>query len=372
MTTAQSPGALRLAVASYDLPGATFPPPDRPLDAHDWQRLRAAIRQERLSGLLAAAVASGAWPVTAGQRNEVAELHRDAMAVAVVLDALLVQLSRVLDAANVDHRVLKGSGVAHTSYPDPAWRQYGDIDLLVPAVRYDDAIHALGQAGCQRTRPQLRTGFDRRYGKGTTLRHEDGHWVDVHRTLAMGPFGLAVQTADLFATATPFTVAGHTVRALGPELRFLQACYNAALGDVSPRLVALRDVAQLLLDHQLDRDRVLELAMAWEGQAVVARAVQLTWERFGIADRVPLSEWAHRYQPSRAEQRALSRHLESGNRYARKALASLRQIDGLRAKAGYLHAVALPSREFLQQRDLGTWGWLRRGRESLRGSRRRD
>lgn len=356
---------LGVAVATWGLPGAAVPFPSAPLPDERWQALSAAVRKARISGLFAGAVAGGAMPVTPAQRQDVAALHAQAMAVTVVLDRLLIELSTRLGDAEVDHRVLKGAAVAHTTYPDPSWRQYGDVDLLVPSAHYDRALAVLAAAGCERSRPQLRPGFDRRFGKGTTLRSADGHWVDVHRTLVMGPFGLSIRTDDLFTDATPFTVAGHTVQGLGRDLRFLHACYNAALGDTHPRLLALRDIAEMVLHDAVDTEAALSLAAAWEGRVVVARAVQLTWERLRIADRVPLSEWAGRYRPSRSEARALLRHLGAGRRYARTALASLRAISGLRAKAGYLYALALPSRAFLDERDLGPVQWLRKGRDSV-------
>lgn len=362
--------ALHLAVAAYGLPGAEPVFPTAPLPEASWNALCAAVRRHRLCGLLAAAVGAGALPATSSQWDDVAELHGQALAVAVVLDRLLVELSRVLEDADIPHRALKGSAVAHTCYPDPSWRQYGDIDLLVPSDPYDRALKVLAEAGCHRIWPQLRAGFDRTYGKGTTLRNRDGQWVDIHRTLVMGPFGLTLQPDDLFSGSSVFVVAGHPLRALDPDLQFLHACYNAALADVPPRLVALRDVAQLTLNAELNWERVLAFATAWEGRAVVARAVRIAWERFGIADRVLISEWAVKYQPSRSEERALSHHLDSGRRFARKAFASVSKIRGLRAKLGYVSALAMPDRAFLDHRDTGTVTWWRRGSASFRGGPR--
>ena len=38
----------------------------------------------------------------------------------------------VLGAAGIDVRALKGPAVGRLEYPDPSWRAYGDVDLLVP------------------------------------------------------------------------------------------------------------------------------------------------------------------------------------------------------------------------------------------------
>ena len=86
-----------------------------------------------------------------------------------------------------------------------------------------------GSGAFGRTR-ELRPGFDREFGKDVLIRI-NGIELDIHRTFVTGPFGLTIPLEQLFASATPFAVGGRTLHALGGEEMFLQACYNAALGD---------------------------------------------------------------------------------------------------------------------------------------------
>ncbi|MBA3621797.1 MAG: hypothetical protein H0W51_05695 [Euzebyales bacterium] len=59
----------------------------------------------------------------------------------------------------------------------------------------------LGNCGYRRSWPQLRPGFDRRFGKGAPLRRDEGWELDLHRTFVMGPFGLTVDLDGLFASS---------------------------------------------------------------------------------------------------------------------------------------------------------------------------
>ena len=49
----------------------------------------------------------------------------------VQLERVLLETVAELDALGAEFRVLKGTAVAHLDYPDPSWRGFGDIDLLV-------------------------------------------------------------------------------------------------------------------------------------------------------------------------------------------------------------------------------------------------
>lgn len=359
------------AIVAHGLPGAMLELPARPLDDAAWGAMLRQVAGQRVAGHLVRALADGALPATAAQTDEAVALHVGAMGLAVRLERTMLRAVASLEGAGVDYRVLKGSAVAHTSYPAPWLRSFGDVDLLVPPETFDEAVTALLADGCRRDRPQLRAGFDRRFAKCVTLRTADGHEIDLHRTFVMGPFGLTVELASLFVAAEPFTVGGRQVLALDPASRFLHACYNAALGDVPPRLSGLRDVAELLLHADVDVEAVLDRAAAWRGQVVVARAVVLAWDTFALADAIPLSVWAQRYQPDARERRALAPYLGSRRTWEAKAFASLRVIPGVADKVAFLRALTVPERAVIEARPsgghVGRWA---RGRRDLRRRRR--
>lgn len=359
------PDGLVASVAAHGLPGAVRSLPQEPLSDETWATFMRGVRFQRVSGHLVHALADGVFPATPQQENEAVGLHTDAMRQVLCLERLLIDTVELLTRAGVRAVALKGSALAHTAYPSPALRVFGDVDLLVPSESFDDAAAVLTDLGLQRRWPQLRAGFDRRFGKSATLVHPDGYEIDLHRTFALGPFGLTVDLPALFDTATSFEVGGRKLPMLAAEERFLHACYHAALGNVPPRLVPLRDVAQLLLATDLDGARVMALVDAWSAQAVVARAITLTWSTFGLADALPLSVWAHNYDPTPWERRALRTYLRAERSYGVKALASLRVIHGVPERAAFLRALLFPERSTVARYERSYGRWWRRGARSL-------
>ncbi|MGH8893336.1 MAG: nucleotidyltransferase family protein [Actinomycetes bacterium] len=357
------------AVAAFGLVGSMLDLPTSPLADSDWQALQITAAHQRITGFVHAAICSGALPVTTSQREQAQNLHIRALGSALMLERLLLEVVDSLEQAGVPARVLKGSAVAHLDYPDTSLRTFGDIDVLVPSEGFDTAVAALVAAGHRRRFPQPRPGFDRRYSKGTSFRSADGFEIDLHRTFTMGPFGLRLSLSRLWERHAEFELAGRTLRALAAEERFLHACYHAVLGDVQPRLVPLRDTAQILLTRTLDTDRIWQLMSESGGEAVVARAVRLAWSEFELADVVKLSAWADAYRDS---PRASADFAVYGGEstYAAKSAAALRALPSLADKAQFLRALIAPDRDYVTARHGSAIWRLASGAGQIRRARR--
>ena len=240
-------------------------PPGAPLDFvcladDEWHQLLAVVRAERLEPQLAGAVTKATTTATPSQIDQAQSLHGRAMATTLLLDRKLLEIAALFDGAGVDFLALKGAAVAHLDRPDPSWRAYGDVDLLVPAPHIDTAERLLADAGGRRSYRSPRPDFDRRFGKGSSFRMADGLEVDLHRTLALGPFGLTIEPRSLFAGRESFALGGRGVLALDRPRRFLHACYHAVLGRARPRLVPLLDLIYTAPVAPDERAVVLELA----------------------------------------------------------------------------------------------------------------
>ena len=148
----------------------------------------------------------------------------------LLLDHLLGELSSAMAEAGVPTVVLKGPAVASTFYPDRAWRSYGDLDLLVAAADWRGACEVLVRLGFRRIIPEPRPGFDERFGKGASFEDARKLQVDLHRTLAMGPFGLWIDPGALLASTTDFPMRGGPLRRLDDPSTLIHACIHAALG----------------------------------------------------------------------------------------------------------------------------------------------
>jgi hypothetical protein len=336
---------------------------DRPeivLPAGDqWDELWADARDERAVTAFAQALHEGRVRGTDEQAATIVDAHEAAMRACLRLERVALDVTADLAAAGVETRVLKGPATARLDYDDPAWRSFGDVDLLVRSDDYDTTVDHLRAEGARRRSAEPRPGFDRRFGKGVCLIRPDGVQVDLHRTLAAGPFGLTIEPDVLFDGTEPLTMGDRTVLALDVERRFLHACFHAVLGDFPPRLTALRDVARMVRGGRVDLDRTRDLARRWRAGVVVASAVATAWSVLSLP-RSSTVEWAFTYVPSRYERTALAAYLGSGRSYARQMAAAIPAIRGLRPKLSYASALLFADGSYVAGRDGGYVRRLRR------------
>jgi Uncharacterised nucleotidyltransferase len=353
MTRADVTVLLR-TVAAHGLPGSPEGTLGRPLDADQWQGLLAQVHRERIIPLLAQAIADGSFPATDAQAMEIVGLDTEAMAAVLTLEATLLGVAEDFNRVGIHFRVLKGPAVAHLDYSSPSLRDFGDIDLLIHPDDLDVTITMLAEQGYVRRFPEPRAGFDRRFAKSVSMVNPDGLELDLHRTLAAGVFGLRVDVGLLWdAPPAHFALGGLTLRALGSAERFIHACYHAALGNAPPRLVPQRDIAQMLLRGSVDPDRVLSLAAAWQGEAVVAHAITTAWTTLRMTHLGELSAWAAKYTTQPRQQRELARATSAGYSYTAKALDAVRAIRPARDRLVYVSALAFPRRSYLNGRHSG-------------------
>jgi hypothetical protein len=348
------------AVAAFGLPDLA-PLPAAPLEPDAWSRLMREVTRERTEGLLAAAVASGGLAVDPEQREEVRWAARGRARVDLALERELITTARVLGRAGVCFRVLKGLVWAHTAYPDPSWRGSGDVDLLVANDDWYRAVCALEEDGAFRVLPEVRPGFDRRFGKDATLHSRGGWEIDLHRLLAAGPFGLWVDQAELVARSARVTIGGCVLPVLDAEAAFVHACFNLVLADDPPRLIAARDVAQMVLAAQANPDGVHDLAQRWRAVPVVVRALSLAEKMLRV--RLWNQPLGQPFLPAgigSAARVLMTAYRGPGRGYSSQA-AALLALPGAVERMTYLHALARPQLAYLEARGLSRAGHLRRG-----------
>lgn len=337
------------AVGGYRLPGARLPFPASVRSDAEWQALMAGARDHRVCGLLNAAVQDGAFPATDDQARMVRAVHRSEVMRTMFLERELGSLVDLLDAHDVDHRVLKGVAVARLDHADPVLRSFVDLDVLVRGRDVDRAVAVLGAAGFVRTLAEPRKGFDRRFDKGMTLRPSAGYELDLHRTFVLGPWGAVIDPDRLWSKWDEFDLNGRQVRALGQPFRLLHACYHAALGDWPLRLSSLRDVLVMLAGAS-ESGGIRELAQSWGVSAVVAAAIADAERLLGIEPMGDLSNWAHTFVPSRRDERWLALHTTPDKTFAAQAIATVRMLPGWRSKGAYLAALLFPDSSYMADR----------------------
>lgn len=354
-------------IASFGLVDASIDPSIHP-DDEGWPALLGAIVHHRLSGLAVAAAEQGALSLATNQWAELLDRHREAMLCALALERNLVALASALEDASIGFVVLKGPAVAHDGYPDPSWRPFGDIDVLVAADRFGSACEVLAGLGYVRSFVDPRPGFAARFGKGAAHVGPDGLEVDLHRLLADGPFGYWVEHDVILGATEPFELAGRRFTRLDDSAIVLHACMHAVLGGRSPTLLQMRDVAQLSRREGVRWDRLAAWGRRWHLQAVLIRALDLAEQRL-VDHALPREavELRRSLRPSAHEERALRACAQGGFR-GERALASLRALPGIRDKAAYAGALVFPRREFLEARmgSGGLTGYVERWRVPLK------
>jgi hypothetical protein len=328
-----------IAAYSIDVNGAR---PERPLGSEAWGQLVALVGAQRLAPQLASIAGAGRWPVTPEQVAHSESLHAAAMATSLLLDRQLLDVARQFDAHAVPFVVLKGSAVAHLDYPDPAGRAYGDVDLLVPPSHIETAEAVVTAAGGRRAFSEPRPGFDRRFGKGSSYRMPSGLEVDIHRTLALGPFGIAVDPVELAAGQDSFVIGDRTLPALDRPRRFLHACYHAVLGRSVPRLVPLVDLVMAAPRTERDMHEVVQLAHRWQADAVLDAAIAVTVERLGWSVPGHISRAFDELSRSERQRRWLRAYRDERRSSALLTMAGVEAIPGWPDRIDYLRAALWP------------------------------
>ncbi|HEX2027374.1 MAG TPA: nucleotidyltransferase family protein [Nitriliruptorales bacterium] len=320
--------------------------------AGTWDAAVELLARERLTGLAVEAVLEGRLELSASQADELLAAHQQAMARALDHERVLVAVGGALQDAGVGVAVLKGPAFAHCFYRDPAARPFADLDLMVAADDWRRSCTLLEDLGYRRLQPEPRAGFDERFGKAATHRDAAGRTVDLHRTLVVGPFGLWIRPEELLARLQAFELGGRRFLRLDDTGSLLNACVHASLGWWPPSLLAVRDVAQIALNADVDWGRFAAWTERWRLGVVVADAFR-TVERLL---RLPVPPPVHRLvtagRPPR-ERRLLSAYQGQTRAHSGPALATLAAIPGVAAKAGYLRALLLPDRRFLAARAPG-------------------
>jgi Uncharacterised nucleotidyltransferase len=325
-------------IAAEGLPGGTTRPPEpRPLSDHAWGALLDEVRRERLDGLLLRAIMAGTIAVTAAQHEEACRVADAAAGLAVRLERRAADAVAVLTAANIDSRVLKGTAVAHLDYPEPSDRHHGDVDLLVPSAAFGAAVAALRSAGWHRAHGPMARGWHRRFGKALVLRDAAGLEIDLHRTLADGAPGVWVVEADLWVPGQTVELDGRRAIALPREQRFAHACLHACLGAWPSRAMALRDVAQMASDPDLDLVIVRALAQRWRASLSITTALADAWTYLRPMAVPPPLDVGGSVRRSERMALAAERHPDRGHR--RRTVSTLGALRGPRAKAGFVRAM---------------------------------
>jgi hypothetical protein len=176
-----------------------------------------------------------------------------------------------LTESGVDYMVVKGPALAHSVYPDPAWRAFNDLDLVVRERDWAVMHRLLVQMGFkpERDLPQPPPKL-----VPQAVLHELKYWhqemgllVEVHYEDLLNA-GLASRDVEGFwQRAVQVDIEGMPVKTLSPEDQLIHLCVHAHYHGYT-RLNWFSDMAFIVRDHaaQLDWERLLETVRIEEAQ----------------------------------------------------------------------------------------------------------
>ncbi len=295
-------------------------------------------------GLLARTIDDGYWVDGEGRSEELAPSLRARLTMDLVTERRTIQISEALRDAGVRHVVFKGAAHAHLFEADPGLRHFDDVDVVIPGADLVRAYEIVTSLGGRRLYPEPRPGFDVRFGKGATFATPNHGAVDVHRMVATGWAGAALERAELFNDLSEVGIAGATLPVFGPLRCALVCAVRAVVGDQHVEARVLRDAVLAWSRPEVDRGELIGLACDVGMGAVLAAAVELATTRLALDDDGVLHPWAMQYRPTRSELVNLAPYTAEHWSYPRQLANQARGIDSFGGTVRFLHAVVLPAK----------------------------
>lgn len=282
---AADPGAALARLLAWGLPGAATTPV-RLANHADAGALADLASAQRVTGPVLSAIADGGLEqVPRSLVDELGEQHLIHLRQSLMAENDLVFAAGVLSAAGVEFRVLKGCAAAHLDYTDPALRTTSDVDLLVRRGQFSLALEALSpHTDWTQASPEYRPGWTARWGKARTLRLGHG-WLDLHRMIADGYWGMVIDEDSLFAGGDEFEIAGVRLCGLGWRWRLQHSLLHAANSNTTAQ--SKRDAVVLASAHLdgsvgaaigrllHDPTNALTAPLMWRGLLAVADVIAI-------------------------------------------------------------------------------------------------
>ena len=332
------PTGLADDIGRYGLPGAA----EHVIEIDDWEQLLSTAASARFLGLLNHLIAMGCCRGDLSGHPHLVEQLRMRLVADLTAERRMLEVTAALCAADVTFLVFKGAAAAHVLEGDPSWRHFDDLDILVPAHALQQAYQVLCQLGADRLYPELRVGFDDRFGKGATFSSDSTGPVDVHRMPATGWIGAALAKVDYFSDPSYFQLGSRSVPTLSPLHVALVYGVRVVAGDQITSSRALRDAVLAWSCPTIDVAELIELASSIGLAACMAMSVRLAAGRFALDRTDELTLWAASYVPTARELRRLQPYSWRGWSYVRQLMMQTSELDSLSDRASFLVALALP------------------------------
>ena len=222
---------------------------------------RALLDKHRISTL----IPSGLFPEH--QQEEYHQRLIDINGTQLRIEAIAAEVLSLLADASIDCRLLKGNASAYLDYPEPSFRQTGDVDLLVRPDDFDQCVAILRANDFGDYSKISKTGHRL---KGTTVVAPTGIEVDLHTRLFTRS-----EYRDLFGHDRA-DLDGFEGSGLSAEDRLVHAAGHLMLSRPGYRRISgLADITAIRDRHAVDIDQTLARAHQLGVGGLVGAALEL-------------------------------------------------------------------------------------------------
>lgn len=190
----------------------------------------------------------------------------------------LLQIVELFRASNIPVLCYKGPVLADALFEDMALRPCWDLDLLLPADRVLEAKEILLARGYEPEEPMDEAAERRHLAVDCEYNFdhpESGIHVELHWEILDAAHSRRVDTGLLWERPVEHELAGVSLETFAPETLLLVLCVHGGEKHRWKRLKWLCDVARLLVQRELDWDRVLQLAARCQQTDTVLLGVYL-------------------------------------------------------------------------------------------------
>jgi putative nucleotidyltransferase-like protein len=261
----------------------------------DWAELVALAGAEGVAPLLHCALrARPIVPIPAPAREMLAKRYLESVCSTMANQSTRARLCRRLAERSIPALLLKGAALSLTCYEDPATRPMGDIDMLVPRSRVEEAARCAEEDGFKFLSGSLARELRSPRSHLVCLHPVTHTCIELHWELkGLGP-GHPKVTAEIWSAAqtVPALENAQTMR-LGHTIPLLAA--HMTIQHFWSRLLWLHDIHRLLLTID-DQEAVVarDAATRWRLGPATAHVLLHVRELFHTPLPDPLARWAHR------------------------------------------------------------------------------
>jgi hypothetical protein len=279
------------------------------------------------------------------------------------------QANAALDRMKIPYVVTKGPGIA-SLYPNPAWRPFRDIDVLVRPRDFRRAMEVFETLGFAEhaSLRQPRGYFDRFCREAVNLLREDGAAIDLHHHVPPWIWGKRIGVDHMIRSARICTTKAGPFRTAAPVDNLLVGALHiiSDRGRIGYDLLMWRDLATLAAacDPEEAVARANATGLGWI-LAIVLEALPPYAQPAGLVARLGRPRAPH-------FGRVRLRRLVPPARLARHQIARAFRYPVPNAIA-FLYGFGFPSGEFLRRRygaRLAYGEWWRDALSGLRSAAR--